>query len=96
MTAEEIMETVNHYDYDEAAPLLEKILSEQLRGKVYLGVIHKHVEALFFEREYYKRMMSAHYNPQSVIEAYIEKWGFDVMVKYLTEREDNERTLRIK
>jgi len=91
MTAKDILDIVNQYDYDEAAPLLETILSEYLRGKVYLSVINKHVEDLYFEREYNMRMMDTYYKPQDIIETYIEKWGQNELVKYLTEREDDER-----
>lgn len=91
MTAKEILDIVNQYDYDEAAPLLETILSEHLRGEVYPSVINKYVEALYFKREYYKRMMDTHYYPQAVLDSYIERWGIDGLVKYLTKRENDER-----
>jgi len=90
-TVKEILEIINQYGYDKATQLLETILSEHLRGKVYIGIVKKHVEALYFEREYYMRMMDSSYKPQAIIEAYIEKWGIDELVKYLTEREDGER-----
>lgn len=95
MTVKEILEIINQYDYDEAAPLLETILSEHLRGKVYLGLINKYVEELYFNWEYDSHMYQAFLYPQDVLNNYTEHWGFNELVKYLSEREDNERTLRL-
>jgi len=36
-------------------------------------------------------MMDSYYKPKDIIDAYIERWGIDELVKYLTERENDER-----
>jgi len=90
-TAIEILKTVNQYEYDVAAPLLETMLSKHLRGRVYLGVIHYYVENLYFEREFNSKLYDAHINPKAAIDSYIEKWGMDAIALYLREREDVNR-----
>lgn len=89
-TIKEILNYINQFDYEESSALLETVLSEHLRGRVHIGVINKHIESCYFGIEYNSLLQQSRLHPQETVEGYIEKWGLDNIVRYLTAREEAE------
>lgn len=89
-TIMEILNYINQFEYEESSAMLETILSEHLRGRVYISLVNKHIESCYFDIEYTRLLNESRFHPQKTVEGYIEKWGLDNIVRYLTAREEAE------
>lgn len=89
-TIMEILNYINQFEYEESSAMLETILSEHLHGRVYISLVNKHIESCYFDIEYTRLLNESRLHPQETVEGYIEKWGLDNIVRYLTAREEAE------